>query len=169
MRVQPLGLEDPLEEGMATHSSILAWKIPQTDEPGGLSPRDYKESDMTEHGASWVSSYHSPILSFPICTIRGGIVSWVLRRGFLNLATCTFTDARGMIFTRRPIVSLALCTEDHKSIHFLWLSNFHFWSFPLGGLITGVRKTVTANVSVVAFKIEGKLEVTQMETEEGTG
>ena len=30
------GLEDPLEEGMATHSSILAWRIPCTEEPGGL-------------------------------------------------------------------------------------------------------------------------------------
>ena len=34
--VQSLGWEDPLEEGMATHSSILAWKIPWTEEPGGL-------------------------------------------------------------------------------------------------------------------------------------
>ena len=36
MQVQFLGLEDPLEEEMATHSSILAWRIPQTEEPGGL-------------------------------------------------------------------------------------------------------------------------------------
>ena len=36
MQVQSLGREDPLEKGMATHSSILAWKIPQTKEPGGL-------------------------------------------------------------------------------------------------------------------------------------
>ena len=34
--VQSLGREDPLEEGMATHSSILAWRIPWTEEPGGL-------------------------------------------------------------------------------------------------------------------------------------
>ena len=34
--VQSLGWEDPLEEGMATHSSILAWRIPMTEEPGGL-------------------------------------------------------------------------------------------------------------------------------------
>ena len=34
--VQSLGWEDPLEEGMATHSSILAWGIPWTEEPGGL-------------------------------------------------------------------------------------------------------------------------------------
>ena len=34
--VQPLGQEDPLEKEMATHSSILAWRIPRTEEPGGL-------------------------------------------------------------------------------------------------------------------------------------
>ena len=34
--VRPLGREDSLEEGMATHSSILAWRIPWTEEPGGL-------------------------------------------------------------------------------------------------------------------------------------
>ena len=36
MQVQSLGQEDPLEEEMATHSSILAWRIPWTEEPGGL-------------------------------------------------------------------------------------------------------------------------------------
>ena len=34
--VQSLGREDPLEEGLATHSSILAWRIPWTEEAGGL-------------------------------------------------------------------------------------------------------------------------------------
>ena len=36
MQVQSLDWEDPLEEGMATHSSILAWRIPRTEEPDGL-------------------------------------------------------------------------------------------------------------------------------------
>ena len=36
MPVQPLGWEDSLEEGMATDSSILAWRIPQTEESGGI-------------------------------------------------------------------------------------------------------------------------------------
>ena len=35
-QVQSLGQKDPLEEGTATHSSILAWRIPWTEEPGGL-------------------------------------------------------------------------------------------------------------------------------------
>ena len=38
MQILSLGWEDPLEEGTATHSSILAWRIPWTEEPGRLSP-----------------------------------------------------------------------------------------------------------------------------------
>ena len=46
--VQSLGWEDPLEKGMATHPGILAWRIPGTEEPGGLQSRGGEESDMTE-------------------------------------------------------------------------------------------------------------------------
>ena len=47
--VQSLGREDPLEKEMATHSSILAWKIPWKEKPGRLhSPCGPKESDTTE-------------------------------------------------------------------------------------------------------------------------
>ena len=45
--VQALGWEDLLEEGMAAHSSILAWRIPQTEEPGGL---ESMGSQRVEHG-----------------------------------------------------------------------------------------------------------------------
>ena len=46
--VQSLGQEDPLEKGMAAHSSILAWRIPWTKESGRPQPWGHKESDMTE-------------------------------------------------------------------------------------------------------------------------
>ena len=46
---QPLGREYPLEEEMATHSSILVWRIPRTEEPGGLQSMGSQESGMTEH------------------------------------------------------------------------------------------------------------------------
>ena len=46
--VQSLGWEDPLEKEMATHSSILAWKIPWTEDPGRLQSMGRKESDTTE-------------------------------------------------------------------------------------------------------------------------
>ena len=48
MWVQSLGQENPLEKEMATHSSILAWKIYWTEEPGALQSMGIAESDMTE-------------------------------------------------------------------------------------------------------------------------
>ena len=48
-QVQSQGREDPLEEGMATYSRILIWKIPLTEESGGLQSRGRRESDTAEH------------------------------------------------------------------------------------------------------------------------
>ena len=47
-QVRSLGWGDPLEEGVATHSSILSWRIPWAEEPGGYSLWGGKESDMTK-------------------------------------------------------------------------------------------------------------------------
>ena len=47
-QVRFLGHKDPLEKRMVTHSSILTWRIPWTEEPGGLQPMCHKESDTTE-------------------------------------------------------------------------------------------------------------------------
>ena len=44
MWIQSLSLEDPLEKGMATHSSILGWEIPWTEEPGGLQSMGLQKS-----------------------------------------------------------------------------------------------------------------------------
>ena len=57
-RVQSLDGEDPPEKGMATHSRILAWRIPWTEEPGGLQSRGHKKWDTTE----WLT--HTPERSF---------------------------------------------------------------------------------------------------------
>ena len=46
--VRSLGREDLLDKEMATHSSIPAWRIPWTEEPGGYSPQGSKELDTTE-------------------------------------------------------------------------------------------------------------------------
>jgi len=46
--VQSLSQKDPLEKGMTTHSSILAWRIPWTEEPSGYIPWGHKQLDMTE-------------------------------------------------------------------------------------------------------------------------
>ena len=67
--VRSLGWEDPLKEDMATHSSILAWRIPWMEESGGLQSLGYKESDTTER----LSTAHSTYL-------RGnrGVMNWDL-------------------------------------------------------------------------------------------
>ena len=44
--VRSLGWEDPLEKGIVTHSSILAWRIPWTEEPSSLQSMGFKEVDM---------------------------------------------------------------------------------------------------------------------------
>ena len=53
MQVQPPGGEDPLEEGMATHCSILAWRIAWTEEPGGCGPR-VGMNEALEHDSALV-------------------------------------------------------------------------------------------------------------------
>ena len=54
MEVQSLGQDNPLEEGMATHSSILAWRIPCTEEPGGLQSTGWQRV-----GRDWVTNTFS--------------------------------------------------------------------------------------------------------------
>ena len=57
MQVQSLGQEDPLEEGMAIHSSILPWRTPWTEEPGEYRPWGFRESDTTERLSTTHSTY----------------------------------------------------------------------------------------------------------------
>ena len=60
--VQSLGWEDPLEEGMATHSSVFAWRIPWTEEPWGLQSCGHKESDTIERpSTAWHSINRIPL------------------------------------------------------------------------------------------------------------
>ena len=94
--VRSLSREDPLEKEMATHSSILAWRIPWTEDPGGLQsmgyPQGRKESDMTER-----LHFHFPLLkghlpsepdfslSFPLPTHQTSfppLVTWFLLFSF---------------------------------------------------------------------------------------
>ena len=48
-RVQSPGREDPLEEEMAAHSGLLSWRVPWTEEPGGLQGIRHDQSDLVEH------------------------------------------------------------------------------------------------------------------------
>ena len=66
--VGSLGREDPLEKGMATHSSILAWRIPWTEGLGGYSPRGRKELDTSEQPAPPPTISHATtMIEDPMC------------------------------------------------------------------------------------------------------
>ena len=58
-QVQPLGWEDPLEKGMAAHFSVLAWRIPWTEEPGGLqSMGSQRATDPMTEGLTLSLCFH---------------------------------------------------------------------------------------------------------------
>ena len=62
MQVPSLGREDPLEEGMATHSSVVAWRIPWKEEPGGLQPMG---SQKVRHNSSDLArTFEMPLRPF---------------------------------------------------------------------------------------------------------
>ena len=67
LHVWSLVWDNPLEEKRATHSSILAWKIPWVEKPGRLQTIDHKESDTTEHTQAYLTNL--AIVSFPIINI----------------------------------------------------------------------------------------------------
>ena len=54
--------EDPLEEGMATHSSILAWRIPWTEEPGGLQSMGLQRAGQDQGTNTFTFTYYTPVL-----------------------------------------------------------------------------------------------------------
>ena len=82
--VWPLVWEDPLGKGMATHSSILAWEIPWTEEPDSYSLWGCKESDRTEQ---LILSLFFPL----ICEPRNGILSLVFLLTYWVIFVIHFT------------------------------------------------------------------------------
>ena len=86
--VRSLGWEDILEKEMATHSSILAWRIPWMEEPGGLQSMGHKESDTIEQLMVWLVCL---LLLYQFYLRLSGIRSWKL--GILDIlnfkSTCS--------------------------------------------------------------------------------
>ena len=62
-RVQSPGWEDPLEEGMTTHSSIVAWRIPWIEEPGRLQSMGTQEPNMTKQQSTCIINLSHKLLS----------------------------------------------------------------------------------------------------------
>ena len=104
--VQSLGWEDPLEKGMATHCSILAWRIPWTEEPGRLySLWGHKESDRTEQLTLldylvMLSRYHTEDalveMSAHQVEVEGQLPSIV--KSYFFLSSCPTNYKKGCLF-----------------------------------------------------------------------
>ena len=125
--VQPLGQEDPLEKEMATHSSILAWRIPWAEEPGGL-----QSTGSQRVGHNWVTSL-SFFLSF-FTHLRnfgpkhytytiGLIATWVL--GFQKMARNLSAPA---------VTNWGLSPEEAMASHSSILAREIPWAEEPGGL-----------------------------------
>ena len=72
MWVRSLGREDPLEEGMATHSSILTWRIPWTEEPGGLQSMeelDTTKLEATQHMWVFLQTFTNSPMMLILCKL----------------------------------------------------------------------------------------------------
>ena len=65
-RGQSLGWEGPLEKGMVTHSSILAWRVPRTEEPGGAAVHGVSKSRTRRSDFHSLAALHGPVESFPL-------------------------------------------------------------------------------------------------------
>ena len=108
--VQSLGLEYPLEKEMATHSSILAWEIPQTEEPGEL-----QSMGSQRVGHDWATKNHC-FKTRPMRSISGDLHD--LEAAYLF---CFFSYQE-----QPPSVAFNFLTTE--SLHMLW-------SFPLPGML----------------------------------
>ena len=109
-RIQSLGWEDPLEKRIATHSSILCWRIPWTEEPGrpqsmGLqrSRQDWKLTQIKESWENWFPSS----LSYWQCSTQKGTHSQKLdHAGTLKNTVLLFSGYQSMVFCYSSLNSL---------------------------------------------------------------
>ena len=68
-QVRSLSWEDPLEEGMATHSSVLAWRIPWTEEPGGLRPMGSQKARHSRATNTLTSLFSHGFININRCAV----------------------------------------------------------------------------------------------------
>ena len=129
--VQSLGQEDPLEEERATHSSIPAWEIPWTEEPGGLQSR---ELQRVGHGLATKNNKQFFIIT----------VLYLQSPGLMYLLqACTLKQYRAYTPTSLPLVTpFSLCFYEYSFLYsthfFIYFSIYSylclFYLFPMPGI-----------------------------------
>ena len=144
MWVRPLGWKDPLEKKVTTRSSIPVWKIPWTEEPGGLQSRGQKESDTTE----WPSVQFSSVQS--LSHVRRFVTPWTAARQ----ASLSITNSQSLL----KLMSIKLVMP---SSHLILFSSCPqslpaSGSFPMSQLFTwdGQSIGVSASASVLPMNTQ---------------
>ena len=122
------GLEDPLKKETATHSSILPWRIPWTEEWGGYRPWDHKASGRTE----WPSAVRSQAMIelyylLLEITIQAFVYLFIIANGWKT------------VHLRNILSSSVACYHHLTLLHLSLTSNYvardEIWSFVIGGLV----------------------------------
>ena len=130
--VQSLGWEDPLEEGMATHSSILAWKTPWTEEPGGLwymGSQRVRHDWATKHTSFNLTEISSTHLSQSTLTRVPCLLMWRLTLEDIRYTkVCQLDTAKcGSKCTFLVLINAAFTVRDtYFSVFYSFLCSFAF-------------------------------------------
>ena len=104
--VQSLGREDPLEKEMATHSIILAWRIPWMGEPGGL-----QSMGLQRVGHNWATNTHTPIADSPVRRISFAMVAvstGLAEPGFAFYVTWLTGHHKGYLPSREHLTQMCI-------------------------------------------------------------
>ena len=113
-QVQSLGRDDPLEEGIATHSSILAWRIPRTEDPIGL-----QSTGSQRVGQDWSDWAHRHNIQMEIktmmnCSKQATLINSINSKG-------DYWDSAGIyFFPKEPAVLIVPDTREIKTETVLW-------------------------------------------------
>ena len=107
------GLERSLEKEMATHSSILAWESPWTEEPGGLQSTGHKESHTPEWLNTAQKDWGRCLCPIGLCAILGGQALWSSHPVWtVPLSPCQHTHTEELCWNKQPFVRpWNLCCE----------------------------------------------------------
>ena len=153
--VQSLGWEDPLEEEVATLSSILAWRIPWTEEPGGLRSVGHKESDRTE----WHKKMFHGCLIFPVSSFSRSVMSDSLQpHGLQHSMFLCPSSSPGACSNSCPLSWWCHPAISSSVVPFPCLQSFPAsGSFPVSQLFAsgGQSIGVSASASVPPMNIQG--------------
>ena len=143
--VWSLGQEDPLEKEMATHSRIFAWRIPWTEELGGLQSMGRKESDTTER-LPFLSFFPLPLMWgwSEINTLQVSRVQMWMGTGFLedNLTICIKILGKELVFPS-PNLIIPCRRPDYKEI------------------ISEPKTAIFKDIQMVLFYVSEKLETVE--------